>query len=201
MVVCLFLRVARRILRVAAAARPNGHRRRRKKSAVVVHRDVSHAHRRTATLRRTGGEAATRALRPHRLSLLRRQSRAVLAIPHARHRAGDRGARVLCLAQRIQPVRHRGVLVFHGGPVHRGAGQAAVRLYRCRRHGRRPFGTDHHDRVVGAARCRQSLDRRRDPARTGGVLRLPAGARGNGSSGLARNEASSAAPPSRRCRS
>ena len=48
----------------------------------------------------------------------------VLAVLDARHRAGDRGARVLCLGQRVQPVCGRGVLVVHGGPVHRRAGQA-----------------------------------------------------------------------------
>ena len=43
-------------------------------------------HRRAAALRRAGGEAAARALHPHRLSLLRRQPRFVLAVADARRR-------------------------------------------------------------------------------------------------------------------
>ena len=54
------------------------------------------------------------ALHPHRLSFLRRQYCAVLAVVDARHRAGDRRPRVLRLGQRVQPVRGRGVLVVHG---------------------------------------------------------------------------------------
>ena len=71
-----------------------------------------------AALRRAGGEAAARALHPDRLSLLRRQPRAVLAVADARRRAGDRGARVFRLGQRLQPVCGRGVLVVHGRSVH-----------------------------------------------------------------------------------
>ena len=160
-------------------------------------------HRRAAALRRAGGEAAARALHPHRLSLLRRQSRAVLAVADARHRAGDRRARVLRLGQRVQPVRGRGVLVVHGRPVHRRAGQAPVRLHRRRRHRRRAAGPGHHHRAVGAARPGQPLDRGGGAAGTGGVLRLPARARGDGASrrasGCKPNRSGSAAAPSRRC--
>ena len=64
---------------------------------------------------------------------------------------GDRRARVLCLGQRIQPVCGRGVLVVHGRPVHRRAGQAPVRLHRRRRHGRRAAGSG---RSRSGFRCR-----------------------------------------------
>ena len=90
MVVRLFLHAARRLLRAAAAARPDGHRRRRQGAAVAVHRDLRDAAGGAAALRRAGGAIAARALHSRRLSLLRRQSRAVLAAADARHRAGDR---------------------------------------------------------------------------------------------------------------
>ena len=111
-------------------------------------------------------KTAARALHPHRLSLLRRQPGAVLAAADARRRDRDRRARLLRLGQRVQPVRGRGVLVVHGRPVRRRAGQAAVRLHRRRRHRRRAARPGHHDRPVGAARPDQSADRRDRVARS-----------------------------------
>ena len=160
MVVRLFLHAAGGLLRAAAAARSDGHRRRREESAVAVHRDVRHAARGAAALRCAGGEVAARPVHPHRLSFLRRQSRAVLAAADARHRAGDRRAGVLRLGQRVQSVRGRGVLVVHGRSLHRRAGQTPVRLHRRRRHRRRAARPGHHHRAVGAARPGQSADRR-----------------------------------------
>ncbi len=46
----------------------------------------------------------------------------VLAAADARPRSGDCRARVLCVGERVQPVRGRGVLVVHGRPVYRRAG-------------------------------------------------------------------------------
>ena len=176
-VVRVFLHAARRLLRAAAAARPDGHRRRRQDPAVDVHRDLRDAARGATALRRAGGETAARALHPHRLSLLRRQSRAVLAAADARCRAGDRRARVLRLGERIQSVCGRRVLVVHGRSVHGRAGQAPVRLHRRRRHGGRAARSADHHRPFGAARRGQPADRRRGAAGTGGVLRPPARAR------------------------
>ena len=178
-VVRLFLHAARRLLRAAAAARPDGHRRRRQEPAVAVHRHLRDAAGRAAALRRAGGKIAARALHPHRLSLLRRQPRRVLAAADARHRDRDRRARLFRLGQRVQSVRGRRVLVVHGRPVRRRAGQAAVRLHRRRRHGRRTARPGDHDLAVGAARPDQSADRGGGIPRSRGVLRLPAGARGD----------------------
>ena len=126
---------------------------------------------------------------------------AVLAVADARCRAGDRGARVLRLGQRVQPVRGRGVLVVHGRPLQRRAGQAAVRLHRRRRHGGRAPRPGHHHRPVGAARPGQSSDRRRRSswnwrcsASTGSSAR-PTRTQG----AQRRAAAASAAAPSRRC--
>src|SRR6516225_1595061 len=51
----LFLRASCRILRTAAAARPDGHCRRREKSALVVYGDLSRHDRRATDLWRVGG--------------------------------------------------------------------------------------------------------------------------------------------------
>src|SRR5450756_1052428 len=94
-------------------------------------------------------------------------------------------ARILRLGQRVQPVRGRSVLVVHGRPVRRRAGQAAIRFHRRRRHSRRTARSGHHDRTVGAAGPDQSADRGDGIARSGGVLHLPARARGHGANGCA----------------
>src|SRR5664280_1108635 len=78
MVVRLFLRAAGRLLRLAAAARSDGHRRRREESALAVHRLLRLAAGGATALRRAGRTAAARALYPHRLSFLRRQYSLVL---------------------------------------------------------------------------------------------------------------------------
>ncbi len=199
MVLRLFLHAPGGLLRTAAAARPDGHRRRRQGAAVAVYRDLRDAAGGAAALRRAGGEAAARPLHSHRLSFLRRQSRLVLAAAHPRHRDGDRGARVLRLGQRVQPLRRRGVLVVHGRPVHQRARQAPVRLHRRRRHGRRAAGPGHHHRPFGAARPHQPADCRHRVSGAGGVLRVPARAHAqvHARTGTATSSASAAAPSPR----
>ena len=66
----------------------------------------------------------------------------------------NRGARVLRLDQRVQPVRGVGVLVVHGRPVHARAGQAPVRLHRRGRHRGRAgrAGADHRPGASRSAR-------------------------------------------------
>ena len=153
-----------------------------------------------AALRRAGRAAAARALHPDRLSLLRRQPRAVLAAADARHRAGRGGARVLRLGQRVQPVRGRGVLVVHGRPVRQRAGQAPVRLHRRRRHGRRAARAGDHDRALGAARAGQPAagrDRAFSSSRCSASGASSAARRRR--TGRAATSARSAAAPSRRC--
>ena len=189
MVVRVFLRAAGRLLRVAAAARSDGHRRRREESALAVHRHLRHAAGGATALRRAGRTAAARALHSHRLSFLRGQHRAVLGAAHLRHCAHRRRAGVFRLGQRVQSVRGRGVLVVHGRPVQLRAGQAAVRIHRRRRHGGRAARPDHHDLAFGSARSGEPADRRRATAGTGGVLRLPPRARGDGARRAAAGDA------------
>src|SRR5258708_26466066 len=66
----LFLYTACRLLCVASAARSNGHRRWCQKPAVALYSYVSQPARRTAALRRAGGEVAPVHVSSHRLPLL-----------------------------------------------------------------------------------------------------------------------------------
>src|SRR5580658_1129925 len=100
-VVRLFLHFARRLLRAAAAARPDGYRRWGEEPAMAVHRYFRDAAGGAAALRRAGGEAAARAVHRRRLSLLRRQYRSVLAPVDARRRSDRRSESVLRLGQRL----------------------------------------------------------------------------------------------------
>ncbi|CAA9301204.1 MAG: Putative inner membrane protein, partial [uncultured Gemmatimonadetes bacterium] len=93
------------------------------------------------------GEPAVRAPRePHPaprlhhrdLRVLRPEPPGVLGRPRRRppgHRRGERDC-VLRLVQRLQPVRHDGVLGAHGGPVRARAEQAALRGHLRGRHPR-----------------------------------------------------------------
>ena len=75
---------------------------------------------------------------------------AVLLLTLPENGAGSRRSRVLCLGQRVQPVRAVRVLGLHGGPVLERAGRTAVRRHRRRRHAgrdRRRSG----GRAVGAS--------------------------------------------------
>ena len=153
-VVRLFLLAARRLLRAAAAARPDGHRRRRAEPAVAVHR---HFRRRCSSRSRSTAHWSRKLPRARFIPIVYHFFVANLALFWLLLTLGvgdgDRGAGVLRLGQRVQPVRGRGVLVVHGRPVHRRAGQAAVRLHRRRRHGRRAAGSG---RSRSACRCRSA---------------------------------------------
>ena len=117
---------------------------------------------------------------------------------------GDRRAGVFRLGQRIQLVRGRGVLVVHGRPVYRRARQAAVRVYRRRRHRWRASGPVITIGLSVPLGRGQSSDRGGRAAEAGGILRIPPRARRRRRRSLPKRHARrragvSAAPPSRRC--
>src|SRR5258707_11363943 len=66
----LFLYTACRLLCLASAARPDGHRWWRQEPAVALYRHVSQPAGRAATLRRAGGETAAGQVYSHRLPFL-----------------------------------------------------------------------------------------------------------------------------------
>ena len=119
------------------------------------------------------------AFHPHRLSLLCRQPRAVLAVADAPCRHRHRRARVLCLGQPCSACSRsrcsgRSWPTF-SPPIRASAcsassAQAARPAHCSARLSRSAFG---------AARSGQSPDRRDDLAGSGGVLRLAAGTCGN----------------------
>ena len=168
----LFLHTACRLLCVAAAARSDGHRGWRQKPAVALHGHVSQPARRTTNLRRVGGEIAAGQVYSHRLPFLRRQPGSVLGVADIRRRKGNRGARIFCLGQRVQPVRGGGILVVDGRSIYRGAGQAAVRVHWRRRHRWSAARSGRHDLSVNPARPGQSAHRGRRLPRSSRILRL-----------------------------
>src|SRR5437879_9469579 len=170
MVLRVFLYTACRLLCLASAARPDGHRRWRQEPAVALYRHVSQPADRAATLRRAGGETAAGQVYFHRLPFLRRQPGSVLGVADLRRRKGDRSAGIFCLGQRIQLVRGGGVLVVHGRPVYCGARQAAVRVHWRRRHRWSAPWSRRHDLAVSAARPSQPVDRGRRLPRSSRVL-------------------------------
>ncbi len=64
----------------------------------------------------------------------------VLGAVHRARGPGRDRPRVLRVGERLQPVRDRGVLELHGGPVRQGAGQAAVCVHHGGRERRRDDG-------------------------------------------------------------
>ena len=174
MVLRLLLHTPSGLLRATTAARSDGHRRRCQSATMDVHRYLRHAARGAAALRCAGLESDAGTLHPGSLPLFRRQSRPVLATADRGRRDGYRGARLLCLGQRVQPLCRRGVLVVHGRSLHQRAGQAPVRIHRRRGDGRFVGGSSGHDRPFGTARPDQPADRGNRLSRTSGVVRSPA---------------------------
>src|SRR5436190_10578237 len=170
MVLRVFLYTACRLLCVASATRPDGHRWWRQEPAVALYRYVSQPAGRAAALRRAGGKTAAGQVYSHRLPFLRRQSGSVLGVADLRRRKGDRSAGIFCLAQRVQLVRCGGVLVVHGRSVYCGARQTAVRVHwRWRYRWSAPWSR-RHDLAVSAARPCQPVDSGRRLPRSRRVL-------------------------------
>ena len=172
LVVRLFLLRPRRVLRAAAAARPDGDRRRdatrcrgssRRRSRPCCWRSRS-----TAPWSRG---CRARASSPIVYQFFVANLVVFWLLLSLGDRAGVGGARVLRLGQRLQPVRGRRVLVVHGRPLRQRAGQAPVRLHRRRRHGRRAARPGDHDRALGAARSGQPAAGRDRLSRARAALR------------------------------
>jgi hypothetical protein len=152
LVFCGFLPAAGRLLRAAAGTRGNGRRDRAGQAAMGIHPDpCRHAGHRPALWLGSGPAAAPGSagerLRHHcpgagRLSGL-----------DCRWRFTGRGARSLCLGQRLQPGRRLLVLDRHGRQLRACAGAAPVRHDRRRRQQRRAGRSDDHG-PVGACRRR-----------------------------------------------
>src|SRR5262249_22921953 len=114
MVLRLLLHTPRGLLCATTAARPDGHRRRCQSPTMDVHCYLRDAARGAAALWCAGLQSDAGALHSRGLPLFRRQPGPVLAAADRWRCDSYRGARLLCLGERVQLICRRGVLVIHG---------------------------------------------------------------------------------------